>query len=150
LKDSIAPQGHTAADHNRTAESMLRSLHVAIALAWLATGIYMLVSPLEFHSMTPGLSVMGPFNSHFIRDAAIAFPASGMLTIWGLRKGACDLAMAGALWPVLHAIFHIQVWAHRSYAIDTILAFDVVAVISPAFAAMAIAARGASFGKHST
>jgi hypothetical protein len=129
---------------------MLRILLLAIAMAWLATGIYMLVSPLEFYTMTPGLSMMGPFNSHFVRDVALAFAASGTLTLWGLRKGSRDLTIAGALWPFLHALFHLQVWAHRGYPFDAILAFDAVAVISPAFAAMAIAARGASFGKNST
>ena len=43
--------------------------------------------------------------------------------------------------PLLHALFHIQIWSHRGFSLDGIAAFDFGAVIAPAFLAAALAWR---------
>ncbi len=110
---------------------MIRAGLSALALAWVLTGLFILLSPEAFYGLVPGLSAMGPFNSHFIRDVGLAFLASGALLGWGTHKLAGSIALAGLLWPMLHAAFHLQVWSHRGFPFDFIFAFDLTAVIAP-------------------
>jgi len=120
---------------------MTRGLLLVIGALWITTGIVIFVDPQGFYDTTPGLALMGPFNSHFIRDVGLAFLASGVAACagsWRLDRG---LALAGAAWPFLHALFHIQIWSHRGFPLDAIAAFDMGAVIAPAFLAAALAWR---------
>lgn len=115
---------------------MIRAALIGLALAWGLTGLFILAMPETFYALVPGLSAMGPFNSHFVRDVGLAFLASGALLGWGARTGAAAVALAGVLWPLLHAVFHVQVWSHRGFPFDGIFAFDLAAVILPPFLAL--------------
>jgi hypothetical protein len=97
--------------------------------------------PHGFYERTPGLAMMGPYSVHFIRDVGLAFVASGVATTFGAWRRNRSLAIAGAGWPFLHALFHIQIWSHRGFPLDAIAAFDFIAVIAPAFLAVALAWR---------
>ena len=80
---------------------------------------------------------MGPFNLHFIRDVALVFMASGGAMAWGIKHGIKSTAIAGARWPFLHALFHIQIWAGmRDFAIDIVTLSDLIAVIIPGLLAL--------------
>ena len=48
-------------------------------------------------------------NHHFIVDIGLAFSASGAGLLFIFRAGRATAAfvLAGAIWPALHAIFHI-------------------------------------------
>ena len=120
---------------------MSRSLHITVGLLWLATGILIFADPHGFYERTPGLAMMGPYSVHFIRDVGLAFVASGVATTFGARGRNRNLALAGAGWPFLHALFHFQIWSHRGFPFDAIAAFDFIAVIAPAFLAVALAWR---------
>ena len=111
---------------------MSRIVLLAVAGVWLLTGLYIFCAPQIFYRETPGLSLMGPFNVHFIRDVALAFLASAGAAAWGAWRRARAAALAGVAWPLLHALFHMQIWAHRGFPLDGILAFDLAAVIAPA------------------
>jgi hypothetical protein len=115
---------------------MIRAGLMALALGWGLTGLFILALPETFYALVPGLSLMGPFNSHFIRDVGLAFLASGGLLGWGVLRQAASIALAGAFWPALHAIFHVQIWSHRGFPFDGIFAFDLAAVILPPFLAL--------------
>lgn len=115
---------------------MIRAALIALALAWSMTGLFIFAQPETFYELVPGLSAMGPFNSHFVRDVGLAFLASGALLGWGTRMGTPAIALAGVLWPLLHAFFHVQVWGHRGFPFDGIFAFDLAAVIVPPFLAL--------------
>lgn len=115
---------------------MIRIGLLALALAWVSTGLFILAQPATFYALVPGLEAMGPFNSHFVRDVGLAFLASGGLLGWGAITGAAAIVLAGVLWPLLHAIFHVQVWSHRGFPFDVIFAFDLAAVIVPPFLAL--------------
>jgi hypothetical protein len=119
---------------------MIRAGLLALALAWGLTGLFILACPEKFYGMVPGLSGMGPFNSHFIRDVGLAFIASGGLLGWGAVRHLHALVLAGILWPSLHAAFHLQIWGHRGFPLDRIFLFDLVAVIAPP--ALALTAMG--------
>lgn len=97
---------------------MIRAGLMALALGWGLTGLFILSLPETFYALVPGLAAMGPFNSHFVRDVGLAFLASGGSLGWGARTGVAAIAIAGVLWPLLHAIFHVQVWSHRGFPFD--------------------------------
>jgi hypothetical protein len=108
-------------------------------------GLYIFAQPQAFYAMVPGLALTGPFSIHFIRDVGLAFLSSGAITIWGGYHARRDLALASALWPSLHAFFHVQIWSHRGFPLDAIFFFDLLAVICPALLAVACAWRVGSF-----
>ena len=119
----------------------MRALLLVIGTLWVTTGIVIFADPKGFYDATPGLALMGPFNSHFIRDVGLVFLASGLATCVGSWCRDRGLALAGTAWPLLHALFHIQIWSHRGFSLDSIAAFDFGAVIAPAFLAAALAWR---------
>ena len=125
---------------------MIRAGLIALALAWGMTGLFIVAQPETFYGLVPGLSAMGPFNSHFVLDVGLALLASGALLGRGARTGTTAILLAGVLWPLLHAIFHVQVWSHRGFPFDGIFAFDLAAVIVPPFLAL-LAVRALASGE---
>lgn len=119
---------------------MIRGGLVLLALGWGLAGLFILARPEEFYGIVPGLPAMGPFNSHFIGDVGLAFIASGGLLGWGAVRHLHGLVLAGILWPLLHAAFHLQIWGHRGFPLDGIFLFDLIAVIAPP--ALALIAMG--------
>jgi hypothetical protein len=120
---------------------MARNILILIGTIAVATGIYMFVVPQTFYDRTPGVEMMGPFNVHFIRDAALAFLASGIAMVWGAVTRNRGVAFAGAAWPLLHALFHIQIWIVRGTPFDFVAGFNFLAVIAPALLAASAASR---------
>ena len=120
---------------------MSRLVLLAIGLLWVATGVLIFVDPHGFYDRTPGLAMMGPYSVHFIRDVGLAFLAAGTATAVGAWRRNRSVALAGTGWPFLHALFHVQIWSHRGFPFDTIAAFDLVAVITPALLATSLAWR---------
>ncbi|MBC7636398.1 MAG: hypothetical protein H7251_12425 [Acetobacteraceae bacterium] len=118
-----------------------RGVLLGIGLLWVATGVSIVADPPGFYDRTPGLVMMGPYSVHFIRDVGLAFIAAGTATVVGAWQYNRRLALAGAGWPFLHTLFHLQIWSHRGFPIDGIAAFDFIAVIAPAFLAVMLAAR---------
>jgi hypothetical protein len=120
---------------------MARNILFIIAGVSILTGFYIFFAPQRFYDSTPGLEMMGPFSIHFIRDVALAFLVSGGAMGWGAWKFNNAVAITGAAWPTLHAVFHIQIWGVRGFPFDSIFAFDVFAVIIPAFVALYAAVK---------
>lgn len=112
---------------------MIRIVLIGLGGLWCVTGVVIFSAPEAFYQNTPGLSLMGPYNSHFIRDVGLAFFASGAAVFYGALTRVAAIALAGVAWPCLHALFHLQIWAHRGLPLDAIFAFDLGAVIAPAF-----------------
>ena len=118
---------------------MSRGLLLVLGVLWATTGVVIFADPQGFYDRTPGLALMGPFSVHFIRDVGLAFLASGVVACVGAWTRNRRLALAGVAWPGLHALFHIQIWHHRGFPLDHIAAFDLSAVILPAFLAALLA-----------
>jgi hypothetical protein len=72
----------------------------------------MLTAPEGWYAAIPGVAMTGPFNHHFILDVGMAFVASGGFLVLGVRgnASAAVFAVAGATWPILHALIHITGW----------------------------------------
>jgi hypothetical protein len=86
-----------------------RSLIALIGLANLLNGLAMIAGPAAWYQAVPGVGMTGPFNPHFVVDIGLAYCASGLAMLapaTRLRQAAL-LAVAGAAWPALHALFHI-------------------------------------------
>jgi len=67
---------------------------------------------MAWYDAIPGVTATGPFNHHFILDIGMAFLASGgLLALGALRTAsAASFALAGATWPILHALIHVAGW----------------------------------------
>ncbi|HTQ13936.1 MAG TPA: hypothetical protein VMH86_08665 [Rhizomicrobium sp.] len=83
-----------------------------LGLFHLVNGFSMLLAPDAWYAAVPGVAQTGPINHHFIADIALAFLASGGGMLFALRAGraAASFALAGSVWPALHALFHIWGW----------------------------------------
>ncbi len=114
----------------------------AIAAIYVLTGIYMFVLPVTFYQQVPGVAMLGPYNSHFIRDAALSFAASGIILGLGQRRKDYLLCLAGALWPIFHALFHMQMWMGRGFAVDLVAIVNLIGIQLPAWAALWASLRG--------
>ncbi len=119
----------------------MRTTMLVLAIYFLIMAIYIWFLPQTFYDNTPGLSAMGPFNLHFIRDVALVFLASGGAIVYGWRQRNQVALVCGAMWPFLHALFHVQIWGHRGFPFDYIWAVDLVGVVLPGVVAMFIAVR---------
>ncbi len=114
----------------------MRLLLFAISTLFLGTGLYMFVLPQIFYQATPGVAMMGPFNTHFIRDAGLAFATSGGALLWGTLKQNRPVAVFGAIWPCLHAAFHIWIWFARGLPLDLVAGVNLVGIQAPAWLAL--------------
>ena len=118
---------------------MQRSILLGVALLNIATGFQIFFAPEFFYNTVPGVSMMGPYNVHFIRDAGLAYAASGALLVLGWRRADYTLALAGALWPCLHALFHLQMWIARGVPADLVALVNLVGIQLPAWATFFVA-----------
>jgi hypothetical protein len=78
-----------------------------LAVFYAVNGAVMIADPQWWYGATPGVSGTGPFNPHFVVDVGIAFLGSGLLIGWGASGAGWRLVLAGAAFPVGHALFHI-------------------------------------------
>lgn len=92
---------------------MRRSVPFAVATALgfgsAANGMFMLISPANWHFAVPGVTITGPFNQHFVRDIGLIFMlvAIAMLTGFARPMARIPLWSAGALWLSAHALLHL-------------------------------------------
>ncbi len=121
---------------------VVRALLVLLGLFHIINGAFMLVAPGVWYTMVPGVIDTGPLNQHFIYDIGMAFVASGAMLVLGARAGraAATLACAGATWPALHALIHIEGWATMGFPSDTQVAIaEVVGVVALAILGVVLA-----------
>jgi len=118
---------------------IVRILLLLLGLLHIVNGLFMLVAPGVWYSVVPGVAATGSFNSHFVYDIGMAFLASGAGLAYGARAGrtAAIIACAGAAWPVLHALIHVDGWAMNGFPSDP------QAAISEAVGVVGLAALGA-------
>ena len=110
-----------------------------LGLIHLANAAFMLAAPERWYASVPGVRMTGPINPHFVADIGLAFLASGAGLLLGSRKGphAAPFAVAGATWPVLHALLHVSGWFQHGVPAQ----MDVA--IAEIFGVMIIGALGA-------
>lgn len=120
----------------------MRLMLVLLGLFHLGNGLFMVVAPGQWYAAVPGVVETGPMNHHFIVDIGLAFTASGTGMIAGSRGGAVAsaIALAGATWPALHALFHLWEWIANGIPQNPrIMASDAIAVMLVSFLGFALA-----------
>ncbi|MFT4613139.1 MAG: hypothetical protein ACI9NT_000275 [Bacteroidia bacterium] len=115
---------------------MFRLLLIALAVGNVLTGLVVLVAPQWFYDTVPGVSMMGPFNIHFIRDAGLSYAASGLIAALGWHRQDYLLCVAGFTWPCFHALFHLQMWLARGLPVDLVAFVNLTGIQFPAWAAL--------------
>ena len=120
---------------------MLRGGLIFIAAFYVAFGAYIFIAPMSFYTRTPGVEMLGPFSVHFIRDAGLAYFAGGAVILSGALRFNRSLAIAGALWPCLHALFHLQMWIARGFPADLVALVNLFGIQLPAWLALYLAWR---------
>ena len=96
----------------------VRALLLLVGLIHIGNGLWMVIAPGDWYAAVPGVASTGPANPHFIVDIGLAFAASGAGLLVGLRRGAAAFAVAGVVWPMLHALFHAWSWLHQGVPAD--------------------------------
>ena len=83
-----------------------------LGLFHLANGLVMLLFPSQWAAGVVHLTAPDHLHFHFITDIGFAFAASGVGMLLGARRGAANgaWALAGAVWPLLHGLFHLKEW----------------------------------------
>lgn len=76
----------------------------------------MLFDPSGWAASVVHLTNPDHLHHHFITDIGFAFAASGVgMILGGARKGIAygAWALAGAVWPLLHGLFHAWEWVEH-------------------------------------
>ena len=121
---------------------IVRLLLLLLGILHIANGLFMLVAPADWYMSVPGVTATGPFNPHFILDIGMAFVASGAGLMLGAQRNAAAaiLPCAGAAWPALHALIHIDGWLMHGFPADPQIAMsEVVGVAGLAALGVALA-----------
>ena len=104
-----------------------------------ANGIFMLIAPLTWYELVPGVTDTGFFNQHFVRDIGIIQLFLGVAFIVGLLwpERRIGLWVAAALWLSAHALFHLWEVAVGICA-PSVIPRDFPAVTLPALIGIAL------------
>jgi hypothetical protein len=121
---------------------MVRVLLLILGAFHLGNGLWMLVDPMSWYGAIPGVAQTGPLNHHFVQDVGMEFIASGgffaAASFPSPRAGT--LAIAGATWPLLHALIHVAGWIEHGLPSDPRRLFsDAVGVVALAVLGGALA-----------
>ncbi len=94
-------------------------------------GLWAICLPEGFFTTIPGLATSGMYHQHLVGDVGLAFLGSGVLMCLGGAMQMAQLAVAGCVFPSLHAIFHVFVWVQRGCLSDAVTVFDFFVVVLP-------------------
>ena len=116
-----------------------------------ANGLFMLIDPLTWYELVPGVTDTGFFNQHFIRDIGFIQLFLGIAFGLGLLRPERRIGLwaAATLWLSAHALFHFWEVAVGICA-PSVIPRDFPAVTLPALIGIAItlwAIRRARAGK---
>ncbi len=103
-----------------------------LVVYYLFTGLYLAIAPYSFYMTAPGVTDTGPYNMHFVRDVGFAFTVSALGLAYGIREQLKPLILFGALWLVVHGVFHLVLFAMHSDHLSPTPLIDVVLVVLPA------------------
>ena len=99
----------TIALDNRASTAVVFTLVALNGIFLSANGLFMLVAPLSWYELVPGVTDTGFFNQHFIRDIGIIQLFIGIAFGWGLIRPEYRIGLwaAATLWLGAHAAFHL-------------------------------------------
>ena len=118
---------------NRIATAAIITI-VALNSAFLsANGMFMLIAPLTWYDLVPGVTDTGPYNQHFIRDIGLIQLSLGLAFVIGMVVPERRIGLWGAAtaWLAAHALFHFWEVA-VGICSPSVIPRDFPAVILPA------------------
>lgn len=109
----------------------VNALTVVLGLGFLITGLFAFFAPTQFFSLLG--SYYGTFNSHFVKDAGIAFFCSGFLLLLSLKiiQWRLPLTFCGSLFVILHGAFHTQMIMRGMVPTAFDIGIELVVIIMP-------------------
>jgi uncharacterized protein YjeT (DUF2065 family) len=111
---------------------------LALGLALVLNGIFMLYAPAVWYELVPGVSDTGPLNVHFVRDIGCAFAVAGAALCWfSVDRRARAAVIASAAFLTLHALVHAAE-AVGGRAHDGHLPSELLTVFAPAAVALCL------------
>jgi len=98
----------TTFENNRAALAVVLLMVAFNGLFLSLNGLFMLIAPLTWYELVPGVTDTGFFNQHFVRDIGIIQLMLGVAFIVGLVKPERRIGLwaAATLWLSAHALFH--------------------------------------------
>lgn len=99
----------TICPDNRAIAAAIAAMVAFNGLFLSANGLFMLVNPLAWYELVPGVTDTGFFNQHFIRDIGIIQLFLGVAFGLGMLVPERRVGLWGAatLWLSAHALFHV-------------------------------------------
>jgi hypothetical protein len=110
---------------------MHKLLLLIIGTIYIINSLVMWFTPIWWYETVPGITMMGPFNLHFVRDIGLVYLISGIGLIYGIRVP--QVAIFACLWPALHALFHAWIFIQRGMPFDVIAATNLFLIQLPAW-----------------
>jgi len=120
---------------------MVRVAQWILVFWFLVLAGMMFFAPMLWYQTTPGVAQTGPFNMHFIMDIGLVFLMSGLAMGYGLYRRDQTALVIGALWPCLHAAFHIFIWFQRGNPFDFVALSNLVGIQLPAWGTLILALK---------
>lgn len=111
----------------------MRLVVIVIAISYGLNGLWMLVDPKLWYDTIPGITMLGPYNTHFLRDVGIVYGVCAGGFAWGLGTGRSPALIVAAAWPALHALYHFQMWVARGFALDLVALVNLLLIQLPAW-----------------
>jgi hypothetical protein len=136
----LSPRDWMRANEDNRAVLVAVLLMVAFNGLFLSTnGIFMLVAPLAWYELVPGVTDTGFFNQHFVRDIGIIQLFLGIAFIIGMLRPERRIGLwaAATLWLIAHALFHLWEVAAGICA-PSVIPRDFPAVTLPALFGVAL------------
>lgn len=129
----------TTSENNRTALAIVLLMVAFNGLFLSANGLFMLIAPLTWYRLVPGVTDTGFFNQHFVRDIGIIQLLLGVAFIIGMLRPERRIGLwsAATLWLCAHALFHFWEIAAGICA-PSVIPRDFPAVTLPALIGIAL------------
>ncbi len=103
-------------------------------LSYIFNALVMWFAPQFWYDTVPGITEMGLYHKHLIRDVGLAYGVMGAGLLWAARNPA--IAVFACIWPALHALYHIAIFFDRGMPLDQIFAANLSFIQVPAWASL--------------
>ena len=114
-----------------TRDKLIAVMLLLLAMLYLASGTALYFFALPTFESLP--NYYGEFNSHFVKDAGLAFSSSAILLLLAVfnKSQRFIYSMSASLFVVFHGLFHVQMLLMGMVPTDFIV-YELLRVILPA------------------
>lgn len=80
-------------------------------MSYILNALVMWFAPQFWYDTVPGITEMGLYHKHLIRDVGLAYGIMGAGLLWAGRNPS--VAIFACLWPAAHALYHAAIFFGR-------------------------------------